>query len=741
MLDRPLTPVARRAWALLLVAALAPACKKDSGSSSPPTLANLALWPRTAGLNDGAGAVSGTFSVDVADAGSDVTSLTLTLSDPAGAELDRATIPLQNPPGATAGTLSGTLMLPTSMLGDYTVSLQAQDAGGARSNTIQDTFTVVPGAPAPVLTGISPSTVEAGATSVTVTATGSGFDGYSSLQWNGSWLSTTYLDSGTLRATVPGYFLSQAGTAQVTAYRAPPGGGISNALPFTVTAPTPRPAPVIGSLSPAAVDAGGPDLILTVTGSGFHTASTVFWSVTYNPLPTTYVSSTELRATVSAAALSAPGISQIGVQTPSPGGGTSATLGFEVRLPPIPDTTVLRLEAKDLAWDPYSQKLYLSVPSTAALNPNTITVVDPFTGGVETSIYAGSEPGSLALSDDGRFLYVGHGGASDITRYALPGLTTDLAIGLGRDGNGNLRLAREIAVAPGAPHTFAVALGSPSWSYGLELAVYDDATPRSGRGGQTSAICWGDDPGTLYGLGGFWAALGVYPVTASGVGQPTSYANAFGSTDRLQYDRTTRLLYGADGRAIDPATGNLTGTFAVAPGSSAMVTDAPLGAAIFATVTSSEYWVDLRVYDLGHYLPLRSKVLSYLRGPVTRMVRWGPDGLALLSQNGLVLVRGALLLPPASADNPSPTVTALSPASVAAGSPNLRLTVAGTGFVTGSVVQVGGADRFTRWVSATELVAYVPASALATAASVTVTVTSPTPGGGTSAASTLTVSP
>jgi hypothetical protein len=77
----------------------------------------------------------------------------------------------------------------------------------------------------------------------------------------------------------------------------------------------------------------------------------------------------------------------------------------------------------------------------------------------------------------------------------------------------------------------------------------------------------------------------------------------------------------------------------------------------------------------------------------------------------------------------------------AVASPNLKLTLDGTGFVPGSVVQWNGAERSTVWRSATQVVAYIPASDLLAAAAAQVTVVSPAPGGGASTAAMFTVGP
>jgi N-acetylneuraminic acid mutarotase len=99
---------------------------------------------------------------------------------------------------------------------------------------------------------------------------------------------------------------------------------------YAVTNPA-YPMPVISSLSPAYTAAPGASFTLTVNGSGFTTASTVYWQGT--ALPTRAISSTQVAAQVPATDVISAGISTIQVQNPTPGGGTSQTLQFEVDSP------------------------------------------------------------------------------------------------------------------------------------------------------------------------------------------------------------------------------------------------------------------------------------------------------------------------------------------------------------------------------------------------------------------------
>jgi type IV pilus biogenesis protein CpaD/CtpE len=77
-----------------------------------------------------------------------------------------------------------------------------------------------------------------------------------------------------------------------------------------------------------------------------------------------------------------------------------------------------------------------------------------------------------------------------------------------------------------------------------------------------------------------------------------------------------------------------------------------------------------------------------------------------------------------------PTVSALAPSSVTAGSPSFVLTVNGTNFNSNAAINLNGTAQMTSRVSANQLTATVPAATVATAGTVAVTVTNPGTAGG-----------
>lgn len=750
--------VSRTIRASLLLPPLAAALLACSGGGSggpppgtAPEIASLYVWPADALLNQGGGAVSVSYGLLVTDPDADVARLVVTVRDAAEEQVSQRTEPITNPPGETSRTIGGYVALPTTAMGTYTLEVQAFDARGAGSNLLRGTFAVVPAHPVPAIVALSPETAPAGGAAFALTVTGSGFTQGSTVRWNGYALSTTYVDAGTLRAQVESYRLTYAGAAEITVATPLPGGGTSGAATFVVGPPVPSPVPTLTSLSPASADAGGPSFKLIASGTGFVPSSRVVWDGSH--LSTTFVDASTLEATVSTYDAATPRAVGVSVYTPAPGGGTSASRTFEVTRPAQPGVRFVSLKANDLVWDPYRRRIYVSVPALSPVAPNTVTELDPFTGELTASRHVGSDPDRIDLSDDGGFLYVGLRGASSVERLTLPDLLQDLSIAMDRDPTYGAQYAGDVRVAPASPRTFAVSLfyAGSTTSGGGGLVVYDDGIPRPVRAAGSPAsynrfdsLQWGGTAGELYATGASYGYdLYAFAVDASGVVLADTYRSSFSTAPAtIRFDAGTRLVYAEDGRAVDPATGLLAGTFPVAGYGRRMVPDSSLGSAFFVSGESySTTHAVVGAYDLAHYYPTSSTTVAFAGSSPRRLIRWGADGLAFLAADHVVLVRGPAVLPVSTASNPVPALTALAPSTVGAGGPNLALAVSGAGFVRGSTVLWNGGERSTRFVSPTELIAYVPASDVAAAGTASVTVASPAPGGGASTAATFTVAP
>lgn len=278
--------------------------------------------------------------------------------------------------------------------------------------------------PVPAVSAVSPARVRVGSGANTLTVSGTGFNTFSVMQWNGAPRPTTVVSTTQLRGSLTAADVAAVGSGQVSVAAPAPGGGSSTSLTVPIDPPpsltvnattvapgsaatvtlangyggqfdwlalaaggsantsylqwtyvgtgvtdrtwtvampaTPgpyefrlfrdngytraatspvvtvdqavNPTPTAGSLSPSRTTAGGAAFVLTVAGSNFTSASTVRWNGANRP--TTFVSATQLQASIGTGDIAAPGTAQVTVFTPTPGGGTSAPLTFTVTTAP-----------------------------------------------------------------------------------------------------------------------------------------------------------------------------------------------------------------------------------------------------------------------------------------------------------------------------------------------------------------------------------------------------------------------
>jgi hypothetical protein len=512
--------------------------------------------------------------------------------------------------------------------------------------------------------------------------------------------------------------------------------------PLPAPAPTPAAnAPVITLLSPSSAVAGSVGFTLTVNGSNFDPAAQVL----FNGLArtTTFLSSTQLQASINAADIAAAGTAIIAVANPGNNGGTSAGSTFFV------GTTggngfavsVLNQTSNDLIYDPLHHVIMLSVPSTAPAHGNTISALDPATETIISSQFAGSEPGVLALSDDSHFLYAGIDGASRVQRFTLPDFGRDINYSLGNGGfiNG-ANFARDLQVAPGAPNTTAVI------TQGGTITVFDDATPRtataSGGGG---SIQWGTDATSLFSTGGFFGDLFTFSVAPGGLTRTNDFILDVGG--RIHFDRAGQLVWAENGHVSDPIAGS---PLAILSAAGPTVTDSSLNVAF--VLTGGFGSATLTAFDMTHFTAVGSITIPNVNGGVKRLIRWGQNGLAFNTNNGQVFLVGGNFVSPVSAATPpatplpdpppapaanAPVITLLTPSSALAGANAFTLQVNGTNFDPAATVQFNGSPRTTTFISSTQLQAAINQADVASAGTSIVTVANPVNNGGTSAGSTF----
>jgi hypothetical protein len=297
---------------------------------------------------------------------------------------------------------------------------------------------------------------------------------------------------------------------------------------------------------------------------------------------------------------------------------------------------VISLPANDMVYSTQKGLLYVSVPSRAGEQGNTITAIDPKLGRVVGSVSVGSEPGALGLSDDGTQLYVALDGEAAIRRVNLATFTAAQKISLSQSNLGPI--AEDIEVQPGNPFVIAAALANTFVSpRHAGVAIFDHGVRRPAvTPGHTGSnrIEFSNDPGTLYGYNNETTDFGfrTMKVDSQGV-MITSVATdlIFGFGVDIEY--ASGLVFATSGEVVNPSTLTRQGTFAV--GFATSVLPEPGRDQVLFLAEDA-----IQTFRLSTFTPLDSDPLPpEASGTPFNLVRWGNDGLAFLtSERQIVLV-------------------------------------------------------------------------------------------------------
>lgn len=327
----------------------------------------------------------------------------------------------------------------------------------------------------------------------------------------------------------------------------------------------------------------------------------------------------------------------------------------------LPVVRKLDLPANDLVYDPHRQKIWVSVPGSAGSQGNSITWLNPVTGEVGPFIRVGSEPNKLALSDDGRYLYVGLDGAAAIQRFDIAAERLDLQFALGSDMLGQF-YPGYIAVMPGNSGTVAVSRRLLNTTTSGYLAIFRDGeklpeVPTHRHNSAISSIAFCDSPAILYGYENGSSSHSLYRIQLGPSGV-TSLDVIPGLLSGYHHTITCDggLLYSTSGHVVDPESRSLVGTYAGMQGKTLLKPDSAAGLVYFITTIPGVAMqgpppppgpcspCTIRIYDQRTFSLLGSLALPDASGKVGGLARWGTDGLAFNTDSGqLFLVQSSMI--------------------------------------------------------------------------------------------------
>jgi hypothetical protein len=267
-------------------------------SSSGTAPSTISVFANLGNLN--AGTYQGTVTVSAAGASNtpQTVAVTFVVSPPSTGTINVAatldgngwpsagsglvTLNLSGPSGGSsvASVPSGFCCQPT---GSYTLSYISGGPSGATVSGISPSATQVLNAgasitftvnfatlqnPVPSISNVSPPSITAGDPSFTLTVSGSGFIGSSTIDWNGSAQQTTYVAANQLTTVISSGQIASQGSATVTVVNPAPGGGMSNAQSVLIQPRMGFGAPTLLSVTYVrnVFNSGSPGVIVSWTG-------------------------------------------------------------------------------------------------------------------------------------------------------------------------------------------------------------------------------------------------------------------------------------------------------------------------------------------------------------------------------------------------------------------------------------------------------------------------------------------
>jgi hypothetical protein len=303
---------------------------------------------------------------------------------------------------------------------------------------------------------------------------------------------------------------------------------------------------------------------------------------------------------------------------------------------------VIHLETNDLVFDPFSQLIYASVPSSVVGIGNSITTIHPFSGRIGTSVFVGSEPYRLAISGNGTFIYAGLFGAAAIRRFDPPTQTAELQYSLGNHPFFGPYFPGELVVLPGEPHALAVSRVFPGFSPSFAgVPIYDDAVARPNvytgfTGGES--ITPGATAGRLYGYDNETTEFEFdrFNVDSTGItllDNTNNLITGFG----VEITYQGGFVFATDGKVIDPEARTLVGTFENIDPGAALLPDVPDKKVYFVDTDNSGN-TTLRLYDPNVFLEIAAFPLPGVQGYASSLVKWSTDHVAFRTSGGQVFL-------------------------------------------------------------------------------------------------------
>lgn len=305
---------------------------------------------------------------------------------------------------------------------------------------------------------------------------------------------------------------------------------------------------------------------------------------------------------------------------------------------------VLNVVNNDIVYDENTQKIYAAIPSSNGPNGNSLGIINPQTAALESTVFIGSEPTVLAISDDRNYIYSGFSGASVVKRFVIASKTVDMQFGIGVDPSYGNYYAEDIEVMPGNSNVIAVSRYRKNVSpkHGgvaiIENGILKSNTTQTHTG--SNKIEFSNNPNWLYGYCTESTESGLRRLFTdeNGVSEVGVFQNILPSFTN-DFIHNNNFLYTTVGTAIDVSNAPYVAGQFFSDVQGRPYFDAKINKLLYATYNSwSGGNMQLRFYNPTTFLLESTLSIPQSTGLAKNLISCGNDCYAISTSDNKIII-------------------------------------------------------------------------------------------------------
>lgn len=316
----------------------------------------------------------------------------------------------------------------------------------------------------------------------------------------------------------------------------------------------------------------------------------------------------------------------------------------------IVNYTIMDQYINDMLYDSVSSRILISIPSADNVHGNSIGYIDPGNAVLSEYYFIGSEPNPLAITENGKYLYVGLDGASNVKKFNISTHLSELTFSLGYHWAFGPFRANNISCKPGTDTDVAVAVVSGGNAMGV--AIYSNGEKYKDTISyypQTPNVVHFDTSARLYGYENSSSGFRFFtmPVDSNGVSISSALSYLFNGFNLDFYIHNGMAL--SDNGTLLDLTGNspsLLGVYKIPDGVGIESVKACFDPYLnLVCLARKSYWADtlsIYRYNANTFLKYDEIKIPGIKSDINKFINWGDKTqYALSTKDGkLIIVNG-----------------------------------------------------------------------------------------------------